>query len=180
MFAPGTILETDPEHFNPLTCIPDVLWDSGGLVMGQLRQITGLETAVIQNWIKRGYVAPPINKHYTIDQVARILIINALRDSLPLEKIAQLIRFVNGSLVDTSDDLIADSRLYDLFCCMAVVLQENNYHTFEQMEAFADVQTASIEPAAARPRIRTVLLLMSVCYQSILIRQRVENWIDEL
>lgn len=180
MFAPGTMLETDPEHFNPLACIPDVLWDSGGVVMGQLRQITGLETAVIQNWIKRGYVAPPINKHYSIDQVARILIINALRDSLPLEKIAQLIRFVNGSLVDTSDDLIADSRLYDLFCRMAVVLQENNYHTFEQMEAFADVQTSSIEPATARPRIRTVLLLMSVCYQSILIRQRVENWIEEL
>lgn len=180
MFAPGTTLETDPEHCNPLACIPDVLWASGGLVMGQLCKITGLETAVIQNWIKRGYVAPPISKLYSMDQVARILTINALRDSLPLEKIAQLIRFVNGSLVDASDDLIADSALYDLFCRMAVVLQEDHYRSFEQMEAFADRYTASIEPASARPRIRTVLLLMSVCYQSILIRQQVENLIAEL
>ena len=181
MLAPGTVVSADEnEELNPLKHIPKVLWDNGGLVLRQVRDISGLETAVIQNWVKRGYVAPPVNKHYSQNQTARILSINALRESLKLEHIAKLISSVNGSLVDSSDDLIADSELYDLFCGMARELYRDNYLSFERMEALAGARTATVENETARKRAKNVLLLMSVCYQSTLIKRRVESLIAAL
>ncbi len=180
MFAPGTVIDSTSDHLNPLACIPDVLWVSGGLVLSQIREITGLETAVIQNWVKRGYVAPPTAKHYSKDQTARILTINALRESLRLDQIAKLISSVNGSLVDSSDDLIPDSALYEMFCQMVVPLYRDNYLSFEQLGALADAHTASIEHEPARRQIRNALLLMCVCYQSTLIKRHVESLIAAL
>lgn len=180
MFAPGTVIDSTSDHLNPLSCIPDVLWASGGLVLSQIREITGLETSVIQNWVKRGYVAPPTAKHYSKDQTARILTVNALRESLRLDQIAKLISSVNGSLVDSSDDLIPDSALYEMFCQMAIPLYHDNYLSVEQLGALADAQTSSIEHETARRRICNALLLMSVCYQSTLIKRHVESLIAAL
>lgn len=181
MLAPGTVVNAEEgEELNPLKHIPRVLWENGGLVLSQVKDISGLETAVIQNWIKRGYVAPPVNKHYSQNQTARILSINALRESLKLEHIAKLISFVNGSLIDSSDDLIADSELYDLFCSVVRQLYADNYLPFERIEALAAARTASIENETARQRAKNVLLLMSVCYQSTLIKRRVEGLISSL
>lgn len=181
MIAPGTVMDVSAaESLNPLEGIPKIIWEKGGLMLGQLKKLTGLDAPAVQNWINRGYVAPPRNKYYSKDACARILIINALRESLKLEQITGLISYVNGSLVDASDDLIADSDLYALFCAIVSRLYDNLYITDTEIKRKIDDLTEEYQNSGARERIRKVLTLMCVCYQSILIKRRVEGLISEL
>ena len=84
---PGTTIEADPAREGAAEGILSSLFMAGGLVLSQVSQLTGLEPHMIQNWVKRGFVSPPRNKKYTRRQFCRIVIINMLRDSLPLERI---------------------------------------------------------------------------------------------
>ena len=70
---------------------------AGGLSLSQIVGITGLEASTIQNWVKRGWISRPVGKKYTQRQIARILLINVLRDCLPLEKIAQ--HFIQAKII---------------------------------------------------------------------------------
>ena len=70
---------------------------SGGIVMQQLNELTGLKTPTVQNWVSRGFMPHPINKRYSKDATARIFIINALRNTMTLEDIKKLLIFVNGN-----------------------------------------------------------------------------------
>ncbi len=86
-----------------------------GLSLGQVMSITGLEMAVIQNWVKRGYVARPVNKKYYEKHFARILMINSLKDAMKIEDIGELMKLVNGDVEDETDDLMHEGELYNLF-----------------------------------------------------------------
>ena len=85
---------------------------TGGLVLSQVAQLTGLEPYTIQNWVKRGFLPPPVKKKYSRRQLCRIFIINMLRDSMQIERICRLLSYVNGRLDDEGDDIIDDSALY--------------------------------------------------------------------
>ncbi len=87
---------------------------TGGLLLSQVCDITGVESSTIQNWVKRGWVPSPKDKRYGEIQVARILIIDTLRPIMTLDKIVALMSYVNGKVEDRSDDIIPDSRLYTL------------------------------------------------------------------
>jgi len=89
---------------------------TGGLSLSQVCSVTGLEGSTIQNWIKRGWVAHPKGKRYEEKHIARILIINALKECIKLEHIAQLMVYVNGSAGDEKDNVIRESELYNLLC----------------------------------------------------------------
>ena len=78
--------------------------------------MTGIEPSTVQNWIKRGYVNSPVRRRYSRHQVARIIIINMLRNTMAIEMIARLLSYVNGNLLDTSDDIMDDSEIYDHLC----------------------------------------------------------------
>ena len=84
---------------------------TGGLTLGQVATITGLEPYTIQNWVKRGFLPPPRGKRYDMEQLCRIITINMLRGALPLERICSLLSYINGSLTDESDDIIDDTVL---------------------------------------------------------------------
>ena len=84
--------------------------------MSTIRGISGIDTSTLQNWVKRGWVANSRNRHYDIEQVAHILMINMLRSCMQLEHIAFIIRYINGEVEDASDDIIADTQLYDYIC----------------------------------------------------------------
>jgi len=86
---------------------------TGGLSLSQVCAVTGLEGSTIQNWVKRGWVEHPIGKRYEEVHIARILIINALKDCLKLEHIALLMSYVNGSAIDGSEAIIRESKLYN-------------------------------------------------------------------
>ena len=87
---PGTVLQIQREDAEHIEDIFSSMFLAGGIVLGQVASITGLEPYTIQNWVKRGFLAAPKNKKYDLEQVCRIITINMLKGALPLEKICSL------------------------------------------------------------------------------------------
>ena len=105
---------------------------TNGLTLSQVCAITGLEPSTIQNWVKRGFVAHPVQKKYHERQLARILLISALRDAMRIDSIGELMALVNGSADDESDDIIPEDKMYDYFC-EAVAKAENSIPALEEI-----------------------------------------------
>lgn len=119
---PGTVLQVDSIPAEDAFSLLEPLFSvTGGLSLSQVCGLTGLGSATVQNWVKRGWVPRPQEKRYLPPQVARIILINLLRESMTLENITLLLGYVNGRLDDQSDDIIPDHQLYGYLCA---VLQE--------------------------------------------------------
>lgn len=116
---PGTTLEGQRENADRIDGLMQSLFLAGGLTLSQVSSITGLEAYTIQNWVKRGFLSPPRNKRYDMEQLCRILNINILKGNMPLEQIVKLMTYLNGNLADESDDLVDDTQLYFLFVKLA-------------------------------------------------------------
>lgn len=109
---PGSTIQYDISAPGGAETLFTAMFMGGDLMLAQVAHIAGLEPYVIQNWVARGFLPPPVNKRYSRRQLCRILIINMLRGALSLEEICRLLRYVNGHLDDISDDLVDDSVLY--------------------------------------------------------------------
>ena len=177
---PGTTLTTQRED----ACRTDGLFQSlflvGGLSLSQVAGITGLEPYTIQNWVKRGFLSPPVNKRYNMEQVCRIIHINMLKGALPLESIQALLSYINGNLTDRSDDIIDDSRLYFMFVRLAAQARSNPteeaWRTTLQ-DAMADYQEPI--PGAAE-RVAKALRVMLTAWIASRLRQEAENMLTNL
>ena len=114
---PGTVLEwNEGLSHNAFLVLSPVLSVTKGLTLSQLKELTGLESSTIQNWVKRGWVESPTGKRYGEQQIVRIILINMLRNSMQLEKIAALMNYINGKVDDRSDDIIPDRELFSVMC----------------------------------------------------------------
>lgn len=121
---PGTMIRMDRSEVGQIGKTFDSMFLTGGMTLGQVCSLTGLEAYMVQNWVKRGFLTSPSHKRYSMEQVCRIININMLKSILPMERICGLLRYVNGNLDDTSDDIILDSRLYFIFVRLAVRARE--------------------------------------------------------
>lgn len=145
------------------------IFATGGITLSQLSVMTGLEPHVIQNWVKRGFVAPPVKRVYSANQFSRIIIINMLRESLYIDRICEMLRYINGSLTQESDDLIGDAELYHMFIDMLA----RNGGDLSDIGAVRTAAEASLvgyeEPyAGAREKIlRTLQVMAYACYASL-------------
>lgn len=110
---PGMEIETGAV---PPEQILHSMFISGGLYLSQVCTVTGVEQHTVQNWVKRGFVSPPVGKRYSESQLCRIAMVNMLRCVLPLNTALNLLRYINGVPGDESDDRISDSVLYLKFC----------------------------------------------------------------
>lgn len=177
---PGTTLQIKRED----ACRVDGLFQSmlltGGLTLGQIVSITGLEPYAVQNWVKRGFLTSPKQKRYDMDQVCRILTINTLKSVLPMERICDLIGYVNGKLDSDSDDIIRDSQLYFLFVKLAGRARELDDPT--ACAAIIDAELAQYdEPVpGAKNRVAKALQVMLVAWLAAKMRQRTEALLDGL
>lgn len=93
-YFPGTAIEISPRQrgrTDSAAEIIDNIFSAGGLVLSQVSKLTGLEYYIIQNWVKRGYIPPPVKKRYHKNLFCRILIINILRETLKFEEITELL-----------------------------------------------------------------------------------------
>ena len=121
---PGTMIRMDRSEVGQIGKTFDSMFLTGGMTLGQVCSLTGLEAYMVQNWVKRGFLTSPSHTRYSMEQVCRIININMLKSILPMERICGLLRYVNGNLDDTSDDIILDSRLYFIFVRLAVRARE--------------------------------------------------------
>ena len=115
VYVPGSKIPF-PEEGSILQMFHPVIQATDGLTLGQVCKLTGLEPSTVQNWVKRGFVAHPVGKKYHDRQLARILLIAALRDSMKLEQIGALMTLVNGDADDEGDDIISEEQLYEYLC----------------------------------------------------------------
>lgn len=177
---PGTTLTAKRED---AAHVPDqfqALFFGGGLSLGQVSTLTGLEPYTVQNWVKRGFLSKPEKKRYTLNQLCRILNINMLKTALQMEAICGLLGVINGDLSDESDDLIDDSRLYFMFVRLAARARHIG-GTQAWDDALAEVTADYSEPVpGAREKLVQVLRVMLTAWVSAQLREQAEKMLAEL
>ena len=149
---------------------------TGGLTLSQICEIAGTELTTVQNWIKRGWVAHPENKRYRENHLARIVILNMLRPAFQLEKIAVILRYINGSADDRGDDIIPDAALYTHLCVIIDSVLAENAPGAREVRAIVDqnVQQYAEPFPGAREKLITALTVMTLAYIASEIKRRAE------
>ena len=112
---PGTTIDFTV-YDQTIAYIRQMIDFTGGLSLGHVCKLTGLPETSIQNWVKRGYVPHPERKRYYERHMSRILLISALKDSMNIEDIGELMVLINGDTDDESDDIVSETELYRYLC----------------------------------------------------------------
>lgn len=177
---PGTVLQASRADAVHIEDQFNAMFLGGGMVLSQVAAVSGLEPYAIQNWVKRGFLSPPVKKRYDLEQLCRILTINTLKGVLSLDQICSLLSFVNGQLTDSSDDLIDDQILYFMFVRLAARAKE--LYRAEDRDALLDAELSGYrEPVpGARDRVKTVLRIMLTAWLAARMRQETENMIKTI
>ena len=180
---PGTRLgKVEMGNVTGLEFLSKVFYISDGVMLTQIREVSGIDGSTLQNWTKRGWVANAQLKKYNIDQVAHILIINMLRSCIQLDKIALLLHYINGKIDDRSDDIIRDSVLYDYICRILDKLMEQDACSMASIKEVIREQIADYEEAmpGARDRLANALEIIVVAYYAALIKRRSDEMLTDL
>lgn len=177
---PGTVLKCKREEALNTEAQLKSMFLAGGIVLSQVTSITGLENFMVQNWVKRGFLPPPQNKRYSLNQLCRIININMLKNALPLEKICGLLTYINGSLSDESDDIIDDSALYFMFLKLAAKAKSIENEK-QWQEALSETMKSYNEPfTGAKERVEKVLRVMVTAYIASRFKTAAENMVENL
>ena len=181
---PGTILKRkEMGDVTGLEFLQKIFFISNGVMLSQIREISGIDGSTLQNWTKRGWVANSKLKRYDIDQVAHILIINMLRDCMQLDRITFVIRYINGSVDDHEDDIISDSLLYDYICrILDRLLDDSETYDMGSLRAcIADVTSDYEEKVSgAGKRLNQALEIIIAAYYASLIKRYSDHLVDAL
>ena len=180
---PGTKLrKSDMGNVTGLEFLSKLFFISEGVMLSQIREVSGIDGSTLQNWTKRGWVANARLKKYNIDQVAHILIINMLRSCIQLDHIALLLHYINGRIDDRSDDIIRDSVLYDYICRILDRLMQHDACSTATIKAVIREQIAGYEEdiPGARDRLANALEIIVVAYYAALIKRRSDEMLAEL
>ena len=178
--VPGTTLEEDRARAHLIHREFRAMFMAGGLTLSQVSAITGLETHTIQNWVKRGFLSPPRNKRYDMEQVCRIINMNLLKGGLALEQICSLMTYLNGVLSDESDDLVDDTVLYFMFVKLASRVRDIGSQA-EWDEALEQITAEYVEPVpGAKDKLIRVLKIMLTVWVSNTLRTAAERMLNEL
>lgn len=180
---PGTILTREKmgnvtgEEF-----LDKIFYISDHVMLAQIREIAGVDGSTLQNWLKRGWVASPVNKMYTRDQLARILIINMLRDTMQLCDISFLLTYVNGDPESSEDDIIPESRLYGYICRILDHAQDISLLSQTTLASLIDTCIADYEEkfSGARKRLLRAIEIIMYSYLSNITKRYADQLIHDL
>lgn len=175
---PGTILAfSEGNQVNTFDVIEPVFAFTKGLTLAQIREFTGLESSTIQNWVKRGWVAHPVEKRYGRQQAVRIILINSIRGAIQLEKIPMLMEYINGVVEDESDDIISDVDLFNTFC--HIVWECDKSTSFDKSAISQVIQehlkTYKGPEADSKTKLSNALLIMVLAYFSAQLKNNAEE-----
>lgn len=179
---PGTVLSVDADRPQAAEEVFSSLFLAGGLVLSQVTQVTGLEPYIIQNWVRRGFLAPPKQRKYTRRQLSRILMINALKSTLSIEQICKLLSYINGALDDEGDDTIDDTELYGAFVLVAGSVQKHGLTSESEMNRLiADgLKDYKESIPGAKERIEQVLRIMITAWRAAQLQTKAQSMMNAL
>lgn len=178
---PGTILKKSAMgNVTGIEFLQKIFYISQGIMLSQIREISGIDGSTLQNWTKRGWVANAKLKKYNIEQVARILIINMLRDCMQLDRIIFLLRYVNGDERDCAA-IISEAKLYDYLCRTIDALLDANAPAGD-LRALIEAQLTDYEEkiGGARARLVNALEIMIVAYYASTLKGHADARLLEL
>lgn len=164
-YIPGTVLDISKtggvmgEGF-----LNNIFYISDGIMLSYIREITGIDGTTLQNWVKRGWVLNPKNKLYSKDQLARILIINMVRDTMQLSRISFLLEYINGEIESTSDDIISEAKLYD-YICKTITECENSDKSIDEIISFITADYKECFDGAVC-RLRKAIKIIILSYEA--------------
>ncbi len=181
---PGTIMDkVKMGNVTGLDFLNKIFYITDGIMLSQIREICGIDGSTLQNWTKRGWVANAHCKRYDKNQLARILIINMMRDSMQLDRIAQILTYVNGRAGDISDDIIPESELYDYLCRVIDQLVDDDLpSSAENVGDLIKKVLASYEEraAGAAKRLEKACGIIIMTYYATLVRQKANRMYDDV
>lgn len=177
---PGTTLTGLRSEADRIEGLFQPLFLAGGLTLSQVSSISGLEPYTVQNWVKRKFLAPPVGKRYTMEQVCRILNINILKGAVPIEQIVKLMAYLNGDLTDESDDLVDDTMLFFLFVKLAARARYIG-GTKAWDDALAEITENYAEPVpGAREKLIKVLKVMLTVWCANQMKAQADQMMEEM
>lgn len=179
---PGTVLSVDADRPQAAEEVFSSLFLAGGLVLSQVTQVTGLEPYIIQNWVQRGFLAPPKQRKYTRRQLSRILMINALKSTLSIEQICKLLSYINGALDDEGDDTIDDTELYGAFVLVAGSVQKHGLTSESEMNRLiADgLKDYKESIPGAKERIEQALRIIITAWRAAQLQTKAQSMMNAL
>ncbi len=175
---PGTTLKfSEQARVSAFSVISPVLEATGGLTLSQLSKLTGLEGTTIQNWIKRGWVSATKSKKYSEKQVLRILLINMLRGAMKLDDIAGLMKYINGDVEDTSDDIIDDILLYNILCRIIFTAEDEGAFDTDSVRNLIsrELMDYSKEIRSVDNKLNKAMFVMIMAYRSAYLKAEMEK-----
>lgn len=177
---PGTTLSGLREEADELEKQFHTFFTLGGLTLSQVCTITGLEPYTVQNWVKRGFLPSPVGKKYDMEQLCRLINMNILRGTMPLEQIIKLMSYLNGTLSDESDDLVDDTMLFFLFVKLAARARYiGGSETWD--DALVHATESYVEPIpGAREKLVKVLKVMLTIWVANQLKAQAEEMIAHL
>ena len=177
---PGMTVEVTQLSQGDSRALFDGVFATGGITLSQVCLMTGLEPYVIQNWVKRGFVTPPQKRVYSREQLARIVIINMLKEELQIERICKLIRLLGGKTADPRDDLISDPELYHRY--VDLLAGGVNLSDPSAVEEAARQATADFTESfpGAREQLVRILRVMIYAHAAAELRNNAEEVLSSL
>lgn len=177
---PGTTLIASREDADRTEERFTALFLAGGLTLSQVASITGLEPYTVQNWVKRGFLPSPVNKRYNMEQLCRLINMNILKGTMPLDQIVKLMSYLNGNLADESDDLVDDTMLFFLFVRLSARARYiGGGKSWD--EALEEVTAGYAEPVpGAREKLVKVLKVMLTVWCANSLKAEAERMLAEL
>lgn len=177
---PGTIIKRQGKNAEEF--LSGLFFATKGIMLLQVREITGLDAPVIQNWVNRGWVQKPEQKRYSANHLARIMIINMLRDVTRLENVDNILTYINGNANSREDDIISESELYIYLCN---ILDQINFETILSDEQFDEIVTRTVydydEPfAGAHEKLINGIKIILTYYAAALIKVRGDDRFEKL
>ena len=177
---PGTTLTVEREDSDRIDGLFQSLFLAGGLTLSQVSRITGLEPYTIQNWVKRKFLAPPKGKRYDVEQVCRLININILKGTMPLEEIIHLMAYLNGDLTSEADDLVDDTMLFFFFVRLAARARHIGGSKAWD-DALQEITESYQEPqSGAREKLIRVLKIMLTIWCANMLKNQAETMIKQL
>jgi DNA-binding transcriptional MerR regulator len=157
-----------------------ILGFGSGLLLSQITHIAdNLTKETIQNWVKRNFIEPPKKgKFYDENQVARILIFNALRRVLELEDIKLLLQFV----YDSSGGSLSEKELLEIFNNSQIRTKGISAGDLEAYDRAVgeDILKSLEKKEGDKAKIKEIVYIMLTAYQSSILKQKADDMIYKL
>lgn len=179
---PGTILKKSAMgNVTGLEFLNKIFYISQGIMLSQIKEIAGIDGSTLQNWTKRGWVSNARLKKYNIEQVARILIINMLRDCMQLDHIAFLLRYINGDESDAAS-IIPEAKLYDYICRIIDALMAEETQPVGELRDFIarTLDDYDEKVGGARTRLINALEIIITAYYAARIKRHADELYTDL